>query len=596
MLSVSKHLPFSASTTSIHAWTYLLAVCLFSISFLVFVNAASSFVITDLIGLKHGVGDLVGTLGLVDELVALIACPFWGILSDRIGVRYVCVTGYVIVGLSLLIFVQAQNVYPQLLIIRALFSIGGAATSTMVTGILPAISARDTVEGAEIPISKTSQSNQYQRTAQSSDLRTTLTKVNCNSSSNTSDENSNTICPDDHTVFTSRSNPQRLAGLVGFFTGCGALVALTMFLPLPAQFSRIKEITQAQAIADSFYVVGVVSLVVACICFFGLKGISGEEDKGYHCTLLQKSTSPQGYQPLLSSENNNESLHQIPHCLPYWRLLLDSAILGFTDPEIGLAYVGGFVARASSVGISLFIPTYVNTYFIQHGFCTVSPTDPSSELKKECRAAYILAAELTGVSQTVALLFAPIFGYLSDRYRRFNFPILVASFLGIIGYIGFARLTSPETKNINGRGGGPSVFFLVALIGLSQIGAIVCSLGLLGRGILKSKLEFTGKIQSTPETECHLETSESSSLMPSIPKETYSRRHLKGSIAGVYSLYGGAAIITLTKLGGYLFDKLSIGAPFYIMAIFNSILLIIGFGTGIFQFFQTRKLAAEIVS
>ncbi|RKF73323.1 putative major facilitator superfamily transporter [Golovinomyces cichoracearum] len=591
MHSVSKYLPFSASTTSVNAWTYLLAVCLFSISFLVFVNAASSFVITDLIGIKDGVGNLVGTLGLADEVVALIACPFWGILSDRIGVRYVCVAGYVIIGLSLFLFVQAQNVYPHLLIIRSLFSIGGAATSTMVTGILPAISGRDTVEGAEISISKTSQSDEHQRTTQSSDLRTTLKYFSLNSS-----ESSNNISHDDHTALTSRSNPQRLAGLVGFFTGCGALVALILFLPLPAQFSRIKEITQAQAIADSFYVVGFVSLLVACTCFFGLKGIIGEEGKGHHCTLLQKSTSPQGSQSLQSSQTINEISHKVPPFLPYRRLLLDSAILGFTDSEIGLAYVGGFVARASSVAISLFIPTFVNTYFIQHGFCNISPTDPSSELKKECRAAYILAAELTGVSQTVALLFAPIFGYLSDRYRRLNFPILVASFLGIVGYIEFARLTSPETKNINGRGGGPSVFFIVALIGLSQIGAIVCSLGLLGRGILKSKLESTGIIQSVSQTECHPETSESSSLMPSIPKENYSRCHLKGSIAGVYSLFGGAAIITLTKLGGYLFDKLSIGAPFYIMAIFNSILLIIGVGTGIFQELETRKLAVEIVS
>ncbi len=70
----------------------------------------------------------MGTLGFVDELVALVACPFWGILSDRLGVRIVCVAGYSIVGLSLFIFVQARNVYPQLLLARVLFSIGGAAT------------------------------------------------------------------------------------------------------------------------------------------------------------------------------------------------------------------------------------------------------------------------------------------------------------------------------------------------------------------------------------------------------------------------------------------------------------------------------------
>jgi MFS family permease len=128
MFTVSKCLPFASSTTTAQACSYLFAVCLFSISFLVFLNSSVSFVITELIGVKHGVGDLVGTLGFVDELVALFACPLWGILSDRLGVRIVCVLGYTIVGLSLLLFVQARNVYPQLLLARILFSVGGAAT------------------------------------------------------------------------------------------------------------------------------------------------------------------------------------------------------------------------------------------------------------------------------------------------------------------------------------------------------------------------------------------------------------------------------------------------------------------------------------
>ena len=70
--------------------TYLLGVCPFSIAFLVFLNSSVSFVITDLIGLQQGEGDAVGTLGFADELLALIACPAWGLLSDRIGLRTVC--------------------------------------------------------------------------------------------------------------------------------------------------------------------------------------------------------------------------------------------------------------------------------------------------------------------------------------------------------------------------------------------------------------------------------------------------------------------------------------------------------------------------
>lgn len=117
---------FTASRAQIAA--YLFGVALFSISFLVFLNSALSFVITQRIGQSHGVGNAVGTLGFADELVALVACPAWGLLSDRVGVRAVAVAGYSIVGVSLWVFVQAKNVYPQLLLARLLFSLGATAT------------------------------------------------------------------------------------------------------------------------------------------------------------------------------------------------------------------------------------------------------------------------------------------------------------------------------------------------------------------------------------------------------------------------------------------------------------------------------------
>jgi MFS family permease len=119
-------LAFTASRTQIVS--YLFGVALFSISFLVFLNSSISFVITQRIGHSRNVGDAVGTLGFVDELVALVACPAWGLLSDRVGVRSVAVLGYAVVGIALWVLVQAKNVYPELLLARILFSLGGSAT------------------------------------------------------------------------------------------------------------------------------------------------------------------------------------------------------------------------------------------------------------------------------------------------------------------------------------------------------------------------------------------------------------------------------------------------------------------------------------
>lgn len=602
MFKVLKYLPFASATTGLQASTYLLGVCLFSISFLVFLNSSISFVITDLIGIKHGVGDLVGTLGFADELVALVACPVWGILSDRLGVRTVCVCGYTIVGLSLLSFVQAKNIYPQLLFARLFFSIGGAATATMVTAILPAMTGggsqsrgldRQPSDASAIPDSV------RHSIAPSLDSQVTITQERFTSRSpDLRDVHSDHESPK---TDEKRASPPRLAGLVGVFTGCGALIALLLFLPLPSQFSKTKGMTQAQAVADSFYVVGAVALLVAAFCFVGLRNILGEEKKGWRL-LLGKPATFTTLHPNSSLRrrvlNGGPEISQIEDdtpaaFLPYFRLLIDSTILGFKDAQIGMGYLGGFVARASSVGISLFVPLYINAYFISNGFCKGSPTDPSPELKKECRAAYVLAAELTGSSQLIALLCAPLFGYLSDRYRRFNFPLLVASLFGIVGYVGFASLASPEATDINGRGGSPIVFLAVACIGISQIGAIVCSLGLLGRGVLGDEggYNLSSQLRTQQSSNPRTDAEEDAPLLAESTAATISetRNHLKGSIAGVYSMSGGAAILLLTKLGGYLFDAISPGAPFYMMAMFNAVLLVVGIASGIYREVRTNS-------
>lgn len=457
----------------------------------------------------------------------------------------------------------------------------------MVTAILPSMTGNNNdAESAKVHDSL-EQLPGGRSIAASLDSEVTITPSNFNGRSSPA-SNGHTS----KTASKTSSSPPRLAGLVGVFTGCGALVALAIFLPLPAQFSHLKGKTQGQAVADSFYVVGAVALVVACCCFFGLRGLEGEEGKGWR--LLLGKSPPHDYEAVPSDDTTQGQSRAVkPPFLPYWKLLLDSTLLGFKDAQIGLGYLGGFVARASSVAISLFIPLYINAYFIRNGFCQGSPNDPSPELKKECRAAYILSAELTGVSQLIALLCAPLFGYLSDRYRRFNIPLLIAGVFGIAGYTAFARLVSPEPKNIDGRGGSPVVFLIVALIGISQIGAIVCSLGLLGRGVLGDEggYNLSSQLRGNQPTSMVSDANETEPLVASslAPVQTKSRSHLKGSIAGVYSLSGGAAILLLTKLGGALFDSLSPGAPFYMMAIFNAILLVVGIGAGIFREIRTQR-------
>ena len=90
------------------------------------------------------------------------------------------------------------------------------------------------------------------------------------------------------------NKPSQLAGYVGLFTGSGAVVALVLFLPLPARFGEISGVTQAEAVAYSFYVVGAVAVLVALFVFFGLRGIKGEEGKGWGMLFGRKSRDQDG--------------------------------------------------------------------------------------------------------------------------------------------------------------------------------------------------------------------------------------------------------------------------------------------------------------
>lgn len=376
------------------------------------------------------------------------------------------------------------------------------------------------------------------------------------------------------TVDPAQEKPSVLAGYVGLFTGLGALVALAVFLPLPARFSQIEGVEAGEALQYAYYVVGAIAILVASFVYIGLRKLKGEEGKGFRTLFgIKKRQLADGSEPPRRT------------FLPYRQLLREAVNLGFTDSQIGLGYLGGFVARASTVAISAFIPLFVKIYFLDH-----LPDDVDAQKK-----AYTLAGAITGVAQLCALIFAPVFGYVSRRRGRFNYPITIATILGIIGYTVFPNLESPEIKNIDGRGGSPLVFLFAALIGISQIGAIVCSLGSLGKGVLAADPHKKGAVSLPGAADVHhdgaAETTEGAPLLGdgTKPQPRCTRVLLKGTIAGVYSWCGGAAILLLTKLGGYLFDSWSHSAPFYMMAVFNAILLVATLGVDVVRLGRAHK-------
>ncbi|OQO12617.1 hypothetical protein B0A48_02079 [Cryoendolithus antarcticus] len=579
---MARFLPTLAATR-LQATTYLLGIALFSIAFLVFLNSSISFVVTDVIGRTHSVGDAVGTLGFADELLALVACPVWGLLSDRIGVRTVAVLGYAIVGVSLVALVQSREVYPDLLMGRLGFSIGGAACSTMVTAVLPTMVTRRSRSGEEEEQqmavaanrdvsrlqdeerpSRDSSRGHMATASVSSELTITPGRYQSQSRSRSRHPDSPPLKRADKAQETDGTS--QLAGFVGMFTGIGALVALAVFLPLPAYFQK-RGSTPAAGVQYSFYLVGAVAFAVAVFIFFGLRDLPGE--KGKSITSLWRTDK------LSKTKLDDRLTPQATHS--YLTLLTSSLKLGFTDPSIGLGYVGGFVARASSVGISLFIPLFVNAYFVRQGLCKSNPHS-IPDIKDECAKAYLLASGLSGIAETAALICAPLFGWLGGRVAdgKAEWPLLGASVMGILGYVGFGLVKNPDAFH----GGDKWAMLSIIAIGISQIGAIVCSLALLGRGINSAPEHNRPGTADTLRANGHnrADDAEAAPLLSESASDSHGgvpdRSQLKGSIAGIYSLAGGAGILLLTKLGGVLFDRWTPGAPFFMLAIFNAILFL----------------------
>ncbi len=485
-------------------------------------------------------------------------------------------TGYVITALALVLVVQAKDIYPQLLLARLFFSLGGSATATMVTAILPMMVSP---QSQTVP----STSKGLSSTSHDTFISPSNTDLPSTAMTRTHGQESSLLGLDEP---PNKPLPTRLAGLVGLFTGCGALIALSLFLPLPTLFQS-HGYSPGPAVRYSFYVVGTVSLVVAAFCFFGLRNLS---EKATNCPSPMSTDRDSGSSPYPHRSKKYAFIDQ----------LFKSFTLGYEHPEFFLSYIGGFVARASSVGVTLFIPLYVNAYYKKSGICDEHIPDPH-EIRKHCQYAYIVAAKLAGVSQLAALIFAPIFGYLADRYRKLNLPLLAAAWAGVLGYTSMTFLHTPDP---HGAGGALWVLLIVSLLGISQIGAIVCSLGLLGQSILgltASPENFVGKrvpdpiSSSATLTQCPVNRSseslstginasrmanevdeESPLLLSAQAPPLASYEHLKGSIAGVYSLAGGVGILLLTKVGGILFDKISPLAPFYLLALINGCLLVVG--------------------
>ncbi|KAF9089057.1 hypothetical protein BGX29_012250 [Mortierella sp. GBA35] len=114
---------------------YLLA-CFGTICAVAYLSILQPFVFNVILHITQNTGTLTGELALYDEIIALPATLFWGILSDQYGRRLVYSCGFLCIGAALMLYPRVENIYPHMLLCRLLFSVGSSAATCMMTGTL----------------------------------------------------------------------------------------------------------------------------------------------------------------------------------------------------------------------------------------------------------------------------------------------------------------------------------------------------------------------------------------------------------------------------------------------------------------------------
>ncbi|EGG17000.1 hypothetical protein DFA_07981 [Cavenderia fasciculata] len=193
--------------------------------------------------------------------------------------------------------------------------------------------------------------------------------------------------------------------------------------------------------------------------------------------------------------------------------LAREGILAARNPILSVAYGSGFLARGDSAIATTFLSLWIYSYDLN-----VNGGNKAAALAK--------SGTITGIAQTCGLVFAPIAGLLASKIGRLRAMVLIAAF-GALGYFILAFSDSPLTP-----------LFLVAscIIGCTETGMVVSSTALVA--------------QESPA-------------------------NCRGSVGGIFSLFGAVGILVAAKIGGIWYDHWN-GFPFALFGGFSIILVIWG--------------------
>lgn len=272
-------------------------------------------------------------------------------------------------------------------------------------------------------------------------------------------------------------------GLIGVFGGLGAVVAVLLLARLPQMFES-RGLAPVAATRLAFLLIAAGIVVLAAVLWVTLA------------------------KPAVTAAATGR--------VPLPRLVREGVVLA-RDPGVALSYAASFVARADLAIVVGFMTLWITDFAV-------------TERGMSSAEAIARAGAVVGISQTVALLCAPVFGWLGDRMPRQNLVIL-AQAVAAAAYLSTLLVSDPL---------GSGMMIVAVLIGVGEIAGITTAGPLLA--------------QQVPAA-------------------------VRGSAFGVHTLCGAAGIMIVSGLGGILYDAWRPAGPFVLSGIAG--LLVAAFGLAV---------------
>jgi len=267
----------------------------------------------------------------------------------------------------------------------------------------------------------------------------------------------------------------KLSGLSFFLNGIGSVVFIMGLTRLPAVF-QAQGADDLQAGRYAYIVVAGIAFLAAFV-MLGLK--PGRPDNA------------EERKPVLT--------------------LMSEGLAAARNPRIAVSYFSSVAARADMAIVTIFLILWVTQAAIAAG---MSPADASKK-----------AGMLMAFSQIAAMVWAPIFGIISDRIDRLTIMI-IAFTIAVVGYGAVAMQTDILA---------PAAIPAIVVLGLGMTSTILAATVLLG--------------QEAPA-------------------------EIRGSTFGLQAFFGALGILALSGLGGRLYDRMGPQSVFYAITIVNAAVLV----------------------